>query len=116
MLTKNNALKGEIRTEVRGGPGSMTFTPKAEVLPDSLRLVSEILIPPGAGIGVHTHDGETEIYYIVRGTGVVTDDGVEKPIGPGDVMVTPNGHNHSVTNNGTEDLLFLAVINYDINK
>jgi mannose-6-phosphate isomerase-like protein (cupin superfamily) len=41
---------------------------------------------------------------------MVTDDDKEVAVFPGDVMVTPNGHSHSVTNTGHEDLVFIALI------
>lgn len=37
-----------------------------------LTYVSSITLEPGCSIGVHTHSGDNEMYYIYEGTGTYT--------------------------------------------
>ena len=64
----------------------------------------------GASIGLHTHEGSSEVIYVLSGTGKVLYDGGEEPLAPGDCHYCPEGHAHTLINNGTEDLNFFAVI------
>jgi mannose-6-phosphate isomerase-like protein (cupin superfamily) len=104
-------MKVEQKTKMRDGDGIITLTHLTdETNETNLRLIAEFTIPPGASIGAHPHDNETEYYIFVSGTGVVYDEGVEKPVCPGDTMVTGHGASHSVKNTGTVPLVFHAII------
>jgi mannose-6-phosphate isomerase-like protein (cupin superfamily) len=74
------------------------------------RLLSEIEIPPGAGIGRHDHQAETEYYIMLEGHAEVEDNGTKALVGPGDVVVTGNGAAHSITNTGMKPVKMIAVI------
>ena len=76
---------------------------------DKIRIIRGCL-EPGASIGMHTHDGSSEVIYVLSGTGKVLYDGGEEPLVPGDCHYCPEGHAHSLINNGTEDLNFFAVV------
>lgn len=67
-------------------------------------------LEPGCSIGQHTHTGETETYYITRGTGAYTEDGVEYAVKAGDVLFCPDGGTHAIANNGEDLLSFVVVI------
>ncbi len=51
-------------------------------------------IPAGVSIGVHAHTVREEIYYLVSGSGILTYDGVEYDMQPGDVSLCGKGHSH----------------------
>lgn len=76
------------------------------------RLFAHNVIKPGMGLGDHTHHGEFEVYYILKGVGTYNDNGTEILVHPGDVTVCPDGETHGIYNNGTEDLEFIALIVY----
>lgn len=66
---------------------------------------------PGASIGIHKHETNSEIVYIISGTGIVIMDGVEEQLRPGVCHYCPKGHTHTMINNGTEeDLVIFAVV------
>ena len=65
---------------------------------------------PGSSIGPHTHQQNSEIVYILSGTGKVLCDGETEQLGPGSCHYCPRGHSHSVINDGGEDLCFFSVI------
>ena len=74
------------------------------------RLLAMVTLPPGTSIGYHQHVGETETYFVVEGNGVFNLNGVENPIGPGDVGLMEVGDSHSIENTGDVDLKMVALI------
>lgn len=112
MILKNDIKRTEIKKNMRDGKGNIEITHVAEkdILGENCRMFAEIVVKPGDSIGNHQHCGEQEIFYFLSGNGVVTDDGEEIAIGPGDVMVTPDQSFHSVKNTGDEDLVFIGLI------
>lgn len=112
MIRKANDMKTEVRDKMRGGPGSVTihhYFEKAEFTAN-VRLCARLVLPPGAGIGTHRHDGEDEVYVVVRGTGMLDDGAAKRRVSPGDAILTGNGGSHAITNDGSEDLEIIAVI------
>jgi mannose-6-phosphate isomerase-like protein (cupin superfamily) len=114
MHIKRNEMVVEDKEKLRGGEGTAKFT---HIVPTEtlrrVKLFSEVRLAPGASIGYHRHDGETEYYVFVSGTGLVNDDGNEFKASPGDVTVTGSGCSHGLKNNGGEDLVLYALIIYD---
>lgn len=111
MVYRGEELATETREHMRGGKNSVAVTHiEKALLPKSARLFARLSLPPGSSIGEHRHTGEAEMFYFLRGEGVVTDDGERIPVRAGDAMTTPSGHSHSVENTGTEDLVLIASI------
>lgn len=67
-------------------------------------------LEPGASIGLHTHEGNSEIIYVLSGTGTAILDGTEETLTAGQAHYCPMGHTHTLLNRGTEDLIFFAVV------
>jgi len=112
MIKKKNEQLTEVRDAMRGGSGSVTirhFFKKDEFNAKS-RLCAELIIPPGAGIGEHEHNEEDEVYLIRKGTAIITDNGEEIEVGPGDAILTGNSSSHAIRNSGETDLVLIAVI------
>lgn len=65
---------------------------------------------PGASIGLHRHEGSSEIIYVTKGTGKVLYEGEYIPLKEGDVHYCPEGCEHSLINDSQEDLLFLGIV------
>lgn len=67
---------------------------------------------PGASIGFHTHSDSAEVIYVFSGSGVLLEDGTEKPVSAGDCLYCPKDASHSLINPSAsaEDLVFLAVV------
>jgi mannose-6-phosphate isomerase-like protein (cupin superfamily) len=111
MLNQRNTMKSETKEKMRDGEGTAHFTYLVDCEKEkNIRMLSEATLPPGASIGYHRHDQETEYYLILSGTGEVNDDGTVKPVKAGDAMITGNGASHSIKNTGTVPLVFHAVI------
>lgn len=58
------------------------------------------------------HEQDAELFYILAGTGVYSDDGTETDVRAGDVAICETGHGHSIANTGEDTLEFVAVIVY----
>ena len=83
---------------------------RKEELKGKVRLLARLRLPPGSSIGYHMHEGEEEIFYILSGTGRVTEQGVSSTVGPGDAVLTGGGGGHSIENQGAEPLDCIATI------
>ncbi len=111
MIIKRTDMKQETRKEMRGGSGEVNIIHMAA--PESMtnaRLMAELILKPGSGIGIHRHDKETEYYIITEGSGIVVEDDGQKIVQKGDIVITGNGQSHSIKNTGNTVLKFIAVI------
>jgi mannose-6-phosphate isomerase-like protein (cupin superfamily) len=97
---------------MRGGPGAVTIKHyfKKDEMNAPCRLCAQLELAPGAGIGVHEHVNEEEVFIIQQGRGTVIDNGKETEVAAGDVILTGSGASHAITNTGSENLLITAVI------
>ncbi len=101
---------------VFGGNGPITST---DIWPDGHfpktfgKFMRHVVIPPGSTLGQHTHTGEKELYYALRGTIQALDGDKMVTLNPGDVLLTGWGEAHALYNNGTEDFEMVAIILFD---
>jgi mannose-6-phosphate isomerase-like protein (cupin superfamily) len=66
-------------------------------------------VPPGSTVGLHEHAADEELYVVLRGTGVVTVDGVEARLAPRSILVNPPFATHGIRNDGDEPLEFVVL-------
>jgi len=57
----------------------------------------------------HVHKAAENIYYILKGNGIVELDGKKDLVSPGMVIFIPPGVKHTMVNTGFEDLIFIVV-------
>lgn len=76
-------------------------------------LYAEVTLEPGCSLGYHEHHGESETYYIISGQGEYNDNGMYRPVQPGDITFTSSGKGHGLANTGNTDLIFMALIILD---
>lgn len=112
MFKKRTDMKLETIENLQGGKGKAQLLEifSQDELKGKCRLFKKITLEPGCSIGTHSHDQEEEIYYILSGKGIVEDNGKVFEIEAGDALKTGGGEFHSITNNGTEPLVFMAVV------
>jgi len=111
MVIYSKEMVKQERENMRGGNGIITVTHHADKENmKNCRLFCEMFIPAGGSVGEHDHVNETEYYLIKEGIGIVVDDGVEKKVGSGDMIITGGGASHSIRNMGTTPLIITAVI------
>ena len=112
MIKRKNDRVNEIKSNLRGGVGDLSFSYlfSSEELLGKARMFAEVTLKKGESIGVHEHNEEGEIYIISKGTATVTDNGEEQTLLPGDAMWTTGGDAHSIENRGDEPLVIFAII------
>lgn len=67
-------------------------------------------LEPGASIGMHTHETDCEVFFILSGCGTVLLDEGSESVSAGQAHYCPKGAGHSLVNTGSEDLIFYAVV------
>ena len=112
MIKDISQMETEIRSSMRGGKGDITIQHvlREDELKGQARLVAKVSLEPGSSIGLHEHVEEEEIYYIMKGKGLVVDANTSREVGPGEAVLTGDGNSHSIENIGHETLEFFAVI------
>jgi len=66
-------------------------------------------LPPGGSCGAHLHTRTEELYFILAGTGRIAWDGDSHEVRAGDLILTPLGAQHGLTNTGPDPLPWLVV-------
>lgn len=111
MICKANERKIEKRQNMRGGNNSVQvenlFAPFS-----SCRLSAILTLEKGASIGEHEHLGEAELFYMLSGAAIYTDNGVPVMLGAGDSALVHNGH-HGIEGISDEPCRILAIIAND---
>ena len=110
MITRSEEQGHSIREFMRGGKKHVEHTLLSSALPERVRIFNILTLVPGASIGYHVHENESEMFYFLEGNGRVQDDEQYFDVTAGDTMATFSGHGHAVENTGDTDLVILAVI------
>ncbi|HVC25567.1 MAG TPA: phosphomannose isomerase type II C-terminal cupin domain [Acidimicrobiales bacterium] len=71
--------------------------------------VKQIVVHPGKRLSYQRHYKRAEHWFVVRGVGTVTLDGVETSVGPGSTVDVPREAAHRMANTGVGELLFVEV-------
>ena len=71
--------------------------------------VKRIVVRPGHRLSYQRHTHRAEHWFVVRGSGYVTLDGINLPVEAGTAVDVPRGSVHRMTNTGTTDLVFVEV-------
>lgn len=106
MILDFNKIEETIASNFKGGEKEMAIRAYAD---EKNRIMINKLVP-GASVGQHTHEGSSEIIYILEGRGKVIYDGEEMRIEKGQIHYCPDGHSHSLINDSEKDLVFFAVV------
>lgn len=77
------------------------------------RIFADASLPVGAWVGPHVHEGESEIYYYIEGTGEYYDDGETVTVGPGCMTQVRAGQKHGLKNTGDIPLRYICLILYE---
>jgi len=76
---------------------------------DATHKVKRIVVLPGKRLSYQRHARRSEHWFIVRGSAVVTLDGVDRVVGPGDAVDVPVGTAHRIENPGPAEVVFVEV-------
>lgn len=114
MVKHSQEFPVDQRSQMRGGNGVVKIQNfvTSQDLNEKGRLFGTITLEPGCSIGYHTHDNDSELFYILEGEGQYDDNGTVVTVKAGDVTYTPAGTGHSIANNSTQPLKLVALIVY----
>jgi mannose-6-phosphate isomerase-like protein (cupin superfamily) len=114
MIKRAKDLPSEVVSKRFGGKGEINVTRLLEMeqLQGKGRLFAHSKIRPASSIGLHKHNGDFEVFYILSGEGIVDDNGTKAPVKAGDVILTGNGESHSLENTGSSNLEYIALVLY----
>ena len=99
MIKSAADMRTELRERMRGGEGTVQIRHVFEQteLKGKCRLFALITLEPNSSIGLHAHESEEEVYYILQGRAKVVDDGEERELKPGDGS-DYDGRSYSIAN------------------
>lgn len=112
MIRKPEEFRIEYKEHMRDGDGTVQLThfiTGPEELCGKGRLFSKITLNPGCSIGYHVHEGDAELFYILKGTAEYNDAGEIRQVTAGDVTICPAGTGHGIANK-TEDVVELVAV------
>lgn len=69
-----------------------------------------IRLRQGDSLGMHRHENECEIYYVIQGCGWYRDNEQEYEIKAGEAVICQDGDCHGISNNEKEELVFIALV------
>ena len=116
MIRKPEEFRIEYKEHMRDGDGTVQLThfiTGPEELNGKGRLFAKITLNPGCSIGYHVHEGDAELFYILKGTAEYNDASEIRTVTAGDVTVCPTGTGHGIANKTDEVVELVAVIVYE---
>lgn len=110
VITGHTNKAGEV-LGVHGGAGVMLWTRVATGahLHAEWDGVEWVAFEPGGRAGLHTHSHTEEIWYFLKGTGVIELDGERHDVSPGSIILTPLHSRHAAWNTGNERLEYVVI-------
>ena len=90
----------------KGGEKSV----EAKMFFDGKNRIMRLRLVPGASIGMHTHETNCEILFVLEGTATFIADGKEEQVGVGDCHYCEKGHTHTLINKTETDIILFAVV------
>ncbi len=106
MIIEYGSIEWKENPGFKGGEGSFLN----KMYDDGTNKMMKGCLKPGCSIGYHKHEGSCEIIFIVSGSGKLVQDDEEFEVKPEQCLYCPEGHSHSLINNGSEDLVFYAAV------
>ena len=97
--------------KMHGGSGTVRYRRalRPEVFYTDWSYVDHLVLPPGASVGAHRHEGVEELYYLVKGAGTVRINDESAAIRKGAAIPVHLNEVHSFANTGDSDLEFLII-------
>jgi len=94
-----------------GGKGTALYRRALEptVFRTNWAYADHVILPPGASVGRHSHQGVEELHYVIRGDGKLTVDDEQAPFGKDDTLFIQYGQVHSIENTGLETMELLII-------
>ena len=95
--------------EIHGFKGGHGLLTARNYVDNNCKIMKHVLAP-GASTGLHRHEGNCEIVFILKGEATVHYDGHEEIVHEGQVHFCPMSHEHYMENKTSGDLVYFAVV------
>jgi len=79
-----------------------------ESFASGLLFIHHTILPPGTTIGVHAHENDEEVYIVLEGDGLYTEDEEKFVVKTGDILRNRPYGTHGLVNTGEKDLKLLV--------
>lgn len=106
MLIEFDKIEEQALENFKGGEG--TFFLRASE--QGVCRIMKGRLEPGSSLGMHTHEGNYEVIYILSGKGTILYDEEKLEVAAGSCQYCPEGHAHRLMNTGSETLTFFAIV------
>ena len=106
MIIDFNKIEDTIIPQFKGGEGRYIMRHYTD---EKVKIMFGRL-EPGSSIGLHRHETNSEVMYILSGVATFICEGEEETVMPGQVHYNPMGMQHTLINRGNEDVTFYAVV------
>lgn len=106
MIIDPEKIKEVTLHDFKGGKGPLLTR---NYVDDKCKIMFSTL-PSGSTSGLHTHSGNCEIVYVIKGSPTFYYDGKAETIEAGQVHYCPEGHSHYMVNNSNADVIYLAIV------
>ena len=92
--------------DFKGGKGALDTRNSVD---DKVRIMYSTL-RPGASSGLHTHENNCEVVYVISGEATFNYDGQMETVRVGQCHYCPMGHSHYMENLTDHDVVYLAIV------
>ena len=106
MIIDFESMPFDKKTEFLGGKGNFYIRSHK----DNMNNIMSDRLEPGASIGYHKHETNSEIIYILSGKGKILYEGEYFELFKGMCHYCKIGKSHSLINDSDGDLIFFAVV------
>ena len=98
-------IKESLATNFKGGEKSFA----SRAFSDGKNKMMKGRLVPGASIGMHRHEGNCEMIYVLEGSGKMLYDGGEERLSAGDFHYCPDGQSIALSMTATATLCLLQL-------
>lgn len=98
-----------VQQEIEGFKGGKGILKTQNFTDDKCKIMFSELMP-GASTGLHVHERNSEIIYILKGQATFHYDGNTEKVSEGQVHYCPMGHQHYMMNETKLPLVYFAIV------
>lgn len=106
MKVKFDEIPVQVLKNFKGGEKELN----AKMYTDENNKIMISYLTPGASIGVHKHEGNSEIIYFLKGKAAIIFNGEKLIYKAGECHYCPEGKSHTMINEFDENVEFFAVV------
>lgn len=106
MIIDFNKIEKEEKMNFRDGEGVTIFYPYR----DETNKIFKIILNPGCSIGVHSHDFDQEIMFLLEGKLEVIDDNKTIIMNEHEINYCKKSHSHGIKNIGTKPATLICSV------